>query len=115
MQRQIYIVEANIVDANGTYNNLSGYPKLFDSRTYDNDINKTRRRAEGDMSEAYGAMCKRDDRQLQTVLLRTADGALIDRKWIGRIADIPEPQPEPTPEPEPEPEPDPEPEPEIEE
>ena len=100
MQRQIYIVEANIVDANGTYNNLSGYPKLFDSRTYDNDINKTRRRAEGDMSEAYGAMCKRDDRQLQTVLLRTADGALLDRKWIGRIADIPEPTPEPEPEPE---------------
>lgn len=104
MQRQIYIVEANIIDANGTYNNLSSYPKIFDSRTYDNDIDKTRRRAEGDMSEAYGAMCKRDDRQLQTVLLRTADGAVLDRKFIGRIADLPDPEPEPETEPEPEPE-----------
>lgn len=93
MKRQIYIVEANIVDANGTYNNISGYPKLFDSRTYDNDIDKTRRRAEGDMSEAYGAMCKRDDRQLQTVLLRTADGAVLDRKFLGKIEDLPEPEP----------------------
>ena len=92
MQRQIYIVDANIVDANGTYNSLSGYPKLFDSRNYDNDIDKTRRRAEGDMSEAYGAMCKRDDRQLQTVLLRTADGAVLDRKFIGKIADLPDPE-----------------------
>lgn len=95
MQRQIYIVDAAVVDANGTYNKLSGYPKLFDSRSYDNDINKTRRRAEGDAAEAYGAMCKRDDRQLQTVILMTADGAVLDRKFIGGIADLTDPEPEP--------------------
>ena len=100
MQRQIYIVDAGIVDANGTYNKLSGYPKLFDSRTYDNDINKTRRRAEGDAAEAYGAMCKRDDRQLQTVILMTADGAVLDRKFIGKVADLPDPEPEESIEPE---------------
>lgn len=100
MKREIYVVEASIVDANGTYNNLGGYPKLFDSHTYNDDIEKARRRAEGDMSEAYGAMCKRDDRQLQTVLLRTADGAVLDRKFIGRIADLPDPEPEPEDEPE---------------
>ena len=94
MKREIYVVEASIVDANGTYNNISGYPKLFDSHTYNDDIAKTRRRAEGDMSEAYGAMCKRDDRQLQTVLLRTADGAVLDRKFIGKIEDLPDPEPE---------------------
>ena len=94
MKREIYIVDATIVDANGTYNNISGYPKLFDSHAYNDDAEKARRRAEGDMSEAYGAMCKRDDRQLQTVLLRTADGAVLDRKFIGRIADIPDPEPE---------------------
>ena len=104
MKRQIYIVEANIVDANGTYNNISGYPKLFDSRTYNNDIDKTRRRAEGDMYEAFGAMCKRDDRQLQTVVLMTADGNMLERRSTGRIADLPDPEPTPE-EPEPEPEP----------
>ena len=93
MQRQIYIVDAAVVDANGTYNKVSGYPKLFDSRTYDNDLAKTRRRAEGEAAEAYGAMCKRDDRQLQTVVLMTADGGVLDRKYIGRIADLPEPEP----------------------
>ena len=95
MKRQIYIVDAAVVDANGTYNKLSGYPKLFDSRSYDNDIAKTRRRAEGDAAEAYGAMCKVDSRQLQTVVLMTADGAVLDRKFIGGIADLPDPEPEP--------------------
>lgn len=94
MKREIYIVDAAVVDANGTYNNLPGYPKLFDSRTYNNDINKTRRRAEGDAAEVYGAMCKRDDRQLQTVILMTADGGVLDRKFIGKVADLPDPEPE---------------------
>lgn len=95
MKRQIYVVDASVVDANGTYNKLSGYPKLFDSRSYSNDLAKTRRRAEGDAAEAYGAMCKVDSRQLQTVVLMTADGAVLDRKFIGGIADLPDPEPEP--------------------
>ena len=94
MRREIYIVDATIVDSNGTYNHLSGYPKTFDSRTYNNDCAKTRLRAEGDAAETYGAMCKRDDRQLQTVILMTADGGVLDRKFIGRIADLPDPEPE---------------------
>ena len=94
MKREIYIVDAAVVDANGTYNKLSGYPKLFDSRSYNNDIAKTRRRAEGDAAEAYGAMCKVDSRQLQTVVLMTADGAVLDRKFIGKVADLPDPEPE---------------------
>lgn len=93
--RQIYVVDATVVDANGTFNHISGYPKLFDSKNYENDIDKARRRAEGDMSEAYGAMCKVDSRQLQTVILMTADGAMLDAKHIGAIAPLPEPEPEP--------------------
>ena len=98
MKRQIFVVDAAIVDANGSYNKVTGYPKYFDSRSYDNDINKTRRRAEGDAAEAYGAMCKRDDRQLQTVVLMTADGAVLDRKFLGAIADLPDPEPAEEPE-----------------
>ena len=69
MQRQIFIVDATVVDSNGTFNHLSGYPKVFDSRSYNGDIDKAQRRAEGDMSEAWGAMCKVDTRQIQTVTL----------------------------------------------
>jgi hypothetical protein len=83
MARQIFIVHAFIVDANGTFNNLSGYPKTFDSRNYDNDIDKAQRRAEGDLSEAWGAMCKRDDRWIQTVTLNTVDGFQLEKKTNG--------------------------------
>ena len=87
MARQIFIVDAHIVDANGTFNYISGYPKRFDSNSYDSDIDKTQRRAEGDMSEAWGAMCKRDDRQIQTVTLSTVDGFQIERRTMGQFTE----------------------------
>ena len=83
MARQIFIVDAMVVDSNGTFNHVQGYPKQFDSRSYGDDIDKTQRRAEGDMSEAWGAMCKIDTRQVQTVVLYTADGFQLDRKSSG--------------------------------
>ena len=89
MERQIFEVYAKVVDANGAYNTLSGYPKVFDSQSYNHDIDKALKRAKGEFHETFGAMCKRDDRQLQMVLLMTADGTVIDRQVIGGIADIP--------------------------
>ncbi len=91
MKRAIYEVYAKVVDSNGNYNTLSGYPKSFDSRHYDNDIDKTLLRATGEFADTWGAFCKRDDRQLQTVILMSADGFIIDRKTIGAIEDIQEP------------------------
>lgn len=90
MKRQIFEVYAKVVDANGTYNTLSGYPKIFDSRTYNNDIDKTLMRATGEFASTWGAMCLREDRQLQMVMLMTADGFVIDKKVIGKIADLPD-------------------------
>ena len=83
MARQIFIVDAMVVDSNGTFNHIQGYPKQFDSRSYGDDIDKTQRRAEGDMSEAWGAMCKIDTRLVQTVVLYTVDGFQLDRKSSG--------------------------------
>ena len=83
MARQIFIVDAMVVDSNGTFNRIQGYPKQFDSRSYGDDIDKTQRRAEGDMSETWGAMCKIDTRQIQTVTLSTADGFQLDKKTMG--------------------------------
>ena len=94
MARQIFIVDAHIVDANGTFNNIQGYPKTFDSRNYQGDVDKTQRRAEGDMSEAWGAMCKVDTRQIQTVTLSTVDGFQLDRKTTGTFPEEPEPNQE---------------------
>ena len=93
--RQIYKVDAQIVDANGTFNVLSGYPKTFDSNNYSGDADKALKRAEGDFSEVWGAMCKRDDRMIQTVTLSSVDGFQIDRKSMGSFPVEPEPEPEP--------------------
>ena len=91
MKRNIFEVYATIVDANGTYNTLSGYPKRFDSRSYSNDPEKALKRARGEFFSTIGTMCTRDDRQLQSVLLIQADGQVIDRQSIGKIADDPDP------------------------
>lgn len=92
MVRAIYEVYAKVVDANGAYNTLSGYPKVFDSKLYDNDTEKTLQRARGEFHDTFGAMCKRDDRQLQTVILLTADGREVERQYIGAVADLPDPE-----------------------
>lgn len=89
MARVIYIVNAMVVDANGSYNPLGGYPKKFDSRSYDGDEEKTKKRAEGDFSEVWGAFCKRDDRQIQTVMLYDAKGSMLDRKSMGDFPEEP--------------------------
>ena len=94
MNRQIFIVNAYVVDANGTFNNISGYPKTFDSRSYNNDIDKAQRRAEGDASEAWGAMCKVDTRKVQTVTVTSIDGFQIFRKTVGNLYEEPEPNEE---------------------
>lgn len=89
MMREIYEVYAKVVDANGTYNTLTGYPKAFDSKNYDNDVNKARIRAYGEWHECLGAMCKRDDRQLQiAMIIRASDGMQIERAAIGQMADV---------------------------
>lgn len=93
MARQIFIVNAYIVDANGAFNQLSGYPKTFDSNNYNNDTNKAQKRADGDASECWGAMCKRDDRKLQCVTLETVDGFQLYKKSMGTLN---EPEPEPS-------------------
>lgn len=92
MARNIFTVNAWIIDANGTINTLSGYPKNFDSRSYDGDTEKALKRAQGDFSEVFGAFCKRDDRLMQTVVLYQANGQQIDRKSLGTAT---EPAPAP--------------------
>lgn len=96
MKREIYKVYAEIVDANGAQNPLTGYPKIFDSKSYNNDIEKARQRAYGEWHDALGAMYKRDDRQLQLAyIIRLSDGLQIEKGSIGQIAPVDEPVAEP--------------------
>jgi len=96
MKREIFEVTAKIVDANGTYNTLSGYPKTFDSKNYDNDIMKTQQRAYGEYHTALGSFGTRDDRQIQIAMVtRISDGMQIAKEYVGELAELPDPEPEP--------------------
>lgn len=95
MEREIFEVDAKVVDANGNYNILSGYPKTFDSKNYNNDIDKAEKRALGDCYEVLSQMAKRDDRQLQIVrVTRISDLTNIAQYSFGEIADLPDPEPD---------------------
>lgn len=88
MIREIFKVTAEIVDANGTYNSLSGYPKTFDSNNYSGDVDKAMQRAVGDWHEVMGAFCKRDDRKLQVAqVIRLSDGAIFQNGYIGALSE----------------------------
>ena len=99
MIRQIYIVRASVVDANGSWNELDDYPKTFDSKTYEknygeNAVNIAKKRAEGDAAEAWSKMCKVDNRQVQLVTVTTADGFEVLKYEEGKLAERPDPEAE---------------------
>ena len=95
MKREIYEVQAKIVDANGTYNSLPDFPKTYDSRSYGNDLEKTLQRARGGWHEALEAMSKVDTRQVQfAYIVRVSDGLQIEKEMIGELAELPDPEPE---------------------
>lgn len=93
MTQEIFIVHAQIVDANGTFNELSGYPKAFKSTQYDNDIEKARQRALGDYHDVMGAFAKRDDRQVQVAfVMQMSNGAIVANGQFGKLPTLPEPE-----------------------
>ena len=90
-KREIFEVVAKVVDANGTFNALTGYPKTFDSRSYGNDVDKARQRAVGEWHNALGAMSTADTRQCQVAFVwRVSDGLVLGCEHIGKIADVEE-------------------------
>lgn len=98
MKREIYEVTAKVVDANNAYNNLTGYPKSFDSHQNSDDLNKTFAKASASYHEAvsagYTAMAS--GRPLTVVsLLRISDGQQLEKEKIGKINEYPDPEPEP--------------------
>ena len=91
MARQIFTVNATIVGSDGTFYNVQGYPKAFDSKSYNDDIEKTQARANAEFSDAWSAMNKRDDRLISTVVMYDVYGNPLDRRCRG---DFPAPESE---------------------
>ena len=95
MKREIYIVDAIIVDANGTLSIPEGYPKTFDSKSYSGDADKAERYAEADASTMWASMCSNNaNRQLQVVSCYSIDGFNVAGfpKRRGTLAELPDPE-----------------------
>lgn len=108
--RNIYIVNATqvVVSENhpeGMFSTVSGYPKTFDSRSY----NATEENPNGDETAALNAAKSEyfsrlsanyvgsPTRVMSTVTLMMANGRTVMQECIGAFPDM-TPQPEPTPE-----------------
>ena len=94
MNRQIFVVDARIVDSTGKFTILDGYPKAYDSQHYSNDVDKTQGRALADAHGLLADMYTKDTRQLQLVKVETADGFEVYKQTIGALAPLPDPEPE---------------------
>ena len=90
MQRAIYEVYAKVV-VNGNYSTLSGYPKVFDSKSYDNDATKAFHRAEGAYHQAIADACAvYENREQQSVILMDSAGNVRYSWSIGQLAEVPD-------------------------
>ena len=94
MKREFYEVHMTVVDANGnvTIDPGNDYPKKVDSMSYDNDVEKTLKRAMGLLGAAESAMSTQDTRQIQyAYIVRGSDGMQIEKRVFGKIAELPDP------------------------
>ena len=81
----------------GIQSTVSGYPKTFDSTSYNGDIELTMKKAKADYFNRLGIMY--DDtnaaRIIKTVTLENVRGETILQESIGTFPAEPEPEPEP--------------------
>lgn len=95
MKRQIFEVHKKILGASvgGYVPMASGYPKVFDSHAaaYADDIKAAEIAATGAFATAWSEICNTAaTRDMQVVILMTADGFVLDKKVIGQIPELPE-------------------------
>ena len=99
MKRQIFQVDKRLLGATvgGYVPSASGYPKVFDSHAaaYEDNVDAALLAATGAFASAWAEICTATGRDMQVVILSTADGFVIDKKVVGQIADLPDPDPTP--------------------
>ena len=93
MKRQIYEVHKKLLGASvGGYVPIaSGYPKVFDSHAaaYQDNIDAALLAATGAFATAWAEICSTaGNRDMQVVILMTADGFILDKKVVGEIPEI---------------------------
>ena len=100
--RNIYTVSATQVVTSdshpeGLYSNVTGFPKTFDSRTYNGNIDTTLIVAQAEFADEVKALTIANSatRTMWTVTLEQADGRQIARKTSGAFPAEPEPEEEP--------------------
>ena len=94
MKREIYEVNAKVVDASGAYNNVTGYPVSFDSHTLGDDCDKANARAYASYYSACsaGETARSNGRPLTIVTLTSINsGVQIEGKRIGQMPELPDP------------------------
>lgn len=108
MERNLYIVNATQVvtsqqNPQGLFSVVSGYPKTFDSRSFDSTEENPNGNPEKALAAAKSEYYSRlsaiyigsDTRVMATVTLMTAQGRTILHDCIGAFPDMtPEPEPE---------------------
>ena len=95
MKREIYLVNAKVVDASGGYNDVSGYPISFDSHTNNDNLEKTEAKAYASYYSACsaGETARANGRPLTVVTLtRISTGTMIESTRIGNMPDLPDPE-----------------------
>lgn len=88
---QVVVSEAH---PEGAYSVFTGYPKNYDSRDYNDDIELTRIVANAEYSDRVKQFALSKTRAKWTVTLTNADGDVLNKRTWGAF-------PEPTPEEEP--------------
>ena len=105
-ERQIFIVRAEVIDANYNLGNLTNFPKKFDSEsaTYNSDEDRVAAAlldatAEyDDVEKTIIRAIKSSGRVAQKCSLETYDGRKIRHYEVGSIPPVVVPDPEPEPE-----------------
>ena len=95
MKRQIFEVHKKVLGASvgGYVPMASGYPKVFDSHaaTYADNIDAALIAATGAFAAAWSEICSTAaTRDMQVVILMTADGFILDKKVIGEVPELPD-------------------------
>lgn len=93
MQRQIFEVQKKVIGMTGNnyyVANPSGYPKIFDSHSslYNDNIDETLLAATAAFASAWNEICTTKNCDMQSVILITADGFIIDKKVVGSIPEV---------------------------
>ena len=92
MARNIFIVNATQVvtsqaNPDGIMSVVSGFPKTFDSKSYDNDDEKALNAAKGEYFDQLGTNYKNTNanRIIMTVTLEAVNGTMILHESIGKF------------------------------